>query len=57
MDLQLLFMVHRCSFPDGTGGAGLEGSDEAGRRKGREPLGDAWLVADAVWKSMLENLR
>jgi hypothetical protein len=53
----LLFMAHLCSFADGIGGGGLEPSSAEGRRKGRAPLGEAWLLEDAIWCSIPENLR
>jgi hypothetical protein len=55
MDSALLFMVHRCSFAEGTGGGGFAPSDADGRRKGKAPLGDAWLLEEVIWKSMPEN--
>jgi hypothetical protein len=50
-------MAHRCSLPDDTGCDCLHGSGEEGSIKGREPLGDAWLFAEAIRKGILENLR
>ena len=52
-----MLVAHRCSFPEGTGWTGFAESAEDGRRKGRAPLGDAWLFADATWHSIPENLR
>jgi hypothetical protein len=57
MAFLLLFMAHLCSLPDGTGCMCLYGSGEAGMMKGRAPLGEAWLFAAAMVKSILENLR
>jgi len=50
-------MLHLCSFADGTGGAAFAPSTTEGRRKGSAPLGDAWLLEDAIWKSTPENFR
>jgi hypothetical protein len=41
MAVSLLFIVHRCSLPDGTGCTGLRVSGCVGRRNGSAPLGDA----------------
>jgi hypothetical protein len=57
MAFLLLFIAHLCSFPEGTGWIWVYGSGEAGIMKGRAPLGDAWLFAEASRKLMLENLR
>jgi hypothetical protein len=57
MAFLLLFIAHLCSFPEGTGWIWVYGSGEAGIMKGRAPLGDAWLFAEASRKLILENLR
>lgn len=54
--LSLLFIAQRCSLFDGTGCDGLIESEE-GMTNGREPLGDAWLFAEAIRNGILENLR
>lgn len=37
----LLFMPHFCNLPEGMGWMCLYGSDEAGSKKGKAPLGEA----------------
>jgi hypothetical protein len=50
-------MAHRCSLLDGTGCVRLYGSGDDGITKGSEPLGEAWLFAEAIRKGIFENLR
>jgi len=53
----LFSLPQRWSFPDEIGTGGFDESTVDGRRKGRDPLGDAWLFKDATLKSILQNFR
>jgi hypothetical protein len=48
-------MAHFWSLCEGMGpGAPAE---RAGRRKGKAPVGDAWLLEGVTWKSIPTNFR
>lgn len=57
MASSLLFMAQRCSLPDATGCACLDASGGLGMTNGSEPLGDAWLFAEAMRNGILEKWR
>ena len=57
--LAIVSCVHRCIRCDGIGEGTSSGEafEAAGRRNGRAPFGDAWLLDDAVTKGMFLNFR
>lgn len=57
--LAIVSCVHRCIRLDGTGEGTSRGEalEAAGRRNGRAPFGDAWLLDDTVTKGIFLNLR
>ena len=56
--LAVVSCVQRCIRLDGIGAGTSSGEvvEAAGRRNGRAPFGDAWLLDDTVTKGMFLNL-